>query len=181
MSASDSKTKNPIEEKNDDFTNRNEEAYKKLTPKFHQLIRIPVKFSNIETQALIDTGASTSLIDIKFLTKIPFENLKQIDLKDIPTFKSVSGDSIVPKGQYQIPIKIDNQIFEQTFFVIDRLDEGCILGIDFLTTYEVKVDIKNRKISYSHNKKQKTITIPNIPLNSIIVNNKETMTFPMFL
>ena len=136
--------------------------------KFFQLMRVPIRLGDMETQALVDTGASTSLLSIKFLEKIPLSHRKKVDLENIPVFKSVSGDSITPKGQYDIPITLTNETLNHKFFILDHLDEGCILGIDFLTHFEVNVDIKNRSITYIKNKKKNTIKIPELPLYSII-------------
>ena len=36
----------------------------------------------METQALVDTGATSSLLSIKFLEKIPFQNRKKVKSED---------------------------------------------------------------------------------------------------
>ena len=70
-----------------------------LVPRFHQLIRVPVFFNQFEAQALVDTGASTSILSAKLLKRIPFEIINRIQLSNLPIFKSVPGDLINPKGQ----------------------------------------------------------------------------------
>jgi hypothetical protein len=69
------------------------------------------------------------------------------------------GQEIGIKGIYEIRLSLDtneNKITHQ-FYVIPKLTETSILGIDFLTRYSVILNSKTRQLSYVVNKNRITI------------------------
>ena len=146
-----------------------------------QLIRIPLAFANLKTQALIDTGAAASFISMQILKKIPVEYMidKSLTNNTRPIFKTVSGDVVRAKGFYEVKLKFDNEHkLSHCFYVIDRLDEGCILGIDFLTKHSMTINARERSISYKRNEQIETLTIPTIPLYGIKVEPDNRFNLP---
>ncbi len=87
------------------------------------------------TQVLVDTGASVSAISEFLFSRLPLETISEkIESKD-EKLNSIWGKEIGIKGIYEIPLSLDtneNKITHQ-FYVIPKLTETCILGIDFLT------------------------------------------------
>jgi len=56
-------------------------------------MRIPVTFSNLKTQALIDTGDAASFLAHRLLICIPYSDVKELQVYDPETqlFRTVSG------------------------------------------------------------------------------------------
>ena len=136
---------------------------------FPCLIRIPISFYLVQTQALIDTGAAASLISLDLVTQLPCKKLVELDSQVLPSFKTVSGEIVKAKGTYHIKITLSNKdSFIHKFHVIKHIDEGCILGIDFLIQNNILINAKERSITYKKGNQQKTLSFPIIPLNSII-------------
>jgi hypothetical protein len=54
--------------------------------------------------------------------------------------KAASGNQLVSEGIYPIPFTIDRRQFEHNVHVFSNLNEGMILGIDFLTKYGLGLD-----------------------------------------
>jgi hypothetical protein len=96
-----------------------------------QLMRIPVTFSNLKTQALIDTGAAASFLAHRLLVRIPYKDIKELEVSDpnVQLFRTVSGELVKPIGRYELSIRLARRHpFIHQFYVITDLDEGCILG-----------------------------------------------------
>ena len=127
-----------------------------------QLMRIPINFINVQTQALIDTGAAASFLAHRLLIQIPFKNITVIeqDSNTLQYFKTVSGEIVKPIGRFELRIKLaKDHPFTHTFYVVSDLDEGCILGYDFLANHGISVNPSKRSITYTQNNEQKTLTI----------------------
>ena len=45
-------------------------------------MRIPVAFSNLKTQALIDTSAAASFLEHRLLICIPYNDIKELQVKN---------------------------------------------------------------------------------------------------
>ena len=147
----------------------------------NQLMRIPLTLYTISAQALVDTGAAASFISFELIKQLPLEiKLEETECQTIrPLFKTVSGEIVESKGSYKIKITLDkNHHFEHVFHVMQRLDEGCILGIDFLVQHGITVDPSTRSLTYNVDNRIRTLTIPLMPLYGIVINEKEEFNLP---
>jgi hypothetical protein len=116
-------------------------------------MRIPVQFNTLKTQALIDTGAAASFLAHRLLIRIPYNDIKEIQVSDphMQLFRTVSGEIVKPIGRYELNVRLARRHpFTHQFFVIADLDEGCILGYDFLAAHEIVISPSDRSISYKH-------------------------------
>jgi hypothetical protein len=145
-----------------------EDIIEEITP-LPPLIRIPVSFYSVKTQALVDTGAAASFICLSILRKLPYNDL--IEVKDYllkPMFRTAAGDVIKVRGIYRLTIILsNNKNFSHQFFVLDHLPEGCILGIDFLRAFDFTIAVKDRRLTYKHQNGLETLAIPLQPLCNI--------------
>lgn len=119
----------------------------------YQLFRIPVEIGGLKTRALVDTGASASIMATFLWRRIANTEVTEIR-KNFPTFKSICGMAMKPIGTYIIKMKIhpnDNSRISQIFYVLEKLTEPCILGIDFITNADIKLDSSSRRITYTNN------------------------------
>ena len=137
-----------------------------------QLMRIPVTFSNLKTQALIDTGAAASFLAHRLLICIPYTDIKELQVSDpnVQLFRTVSGEVVKPIGKYELSIRLARRHpFIQQFYVITDLDEGCILGYDFLAANKIVINPSERIISYTHENELRNLIIPPLSICSISI------------
>ncbi|KZS00174.1 Uncharacterized protein APZ42_003642, partial [Daphnia magna] len=122
-----------------------------FTAEIPKLIRIPNRIFEKETKALVDTGAAASLISSSLNFNISDKNLNQIKNTDDPIFRTVSGQELKSLGQYEFKITINkNHLINHNFYVMENLNKNCSLGLDFLASNNVKINTKNKQISYDH-------------------------------
>ena len=143
------------------------------------LMRIPISIFNINTQALVDTGAAASFISLELLTRLPNEKLKEDESFNALIFKTVSGETIKSKGKYELSIEISKKgEYEHSFYVLEKLNEGCILGIDFLTQHGVAIDPQNRRLVIKKDEEEIVVKLPEHQLYSIKVEPDDSFNFP---
>ena len=51
----------------------------------------------------------------------------------------------------EIKFQIDEYKFVFDFYIVDALEEGIILGIDFLKRYKFKIDVENVELTCNGN------------------------------
>ncbi len=142
------------------------------TPIF-PIIRIKLKFFNIEVLGLIDTGAVVSILSFNIFEKLPLTHprIQKVITKQ-RNFKSASGDKIESKDFFQISFTFGDARLWHYFHIVERVNEKCILGLDFLTTYQASIDLQQNQLQLIHPQNRKTITInwDNYPINSLTID-----------
>ena len=85
-------------------------------------------------------------------------------------FRTISGEIIQSRGYFEIDIQVsEKHCFKQRFFILDRLDEGYILGMDFLRNNGVIINAKEGSITYNNNKKP--LPVPLVGSMTVEENN----------
>ena len=117
-----------------------------------RLLREIVTFGSNNASALIDTGAAASFLSNQILKKIPPDKVvEKITDNSHALFRTMSGEIMQSRGYFEIDIHVsDKHRFKQCFFILDRIDEGCILGMDFLRNNEVIINAKEESITYNN-------------------------------
>ena len=140
-----------------------------------QLIRIPILIFDVRTNGLIDTGAAASLVSSDILFKLREKTVKSLkNEENAPIFKTVSGQALNSLGKYEFPVTINkDHTFLHSFYVINNLKENCILGIDFLSQNNVKINTKNRQLNYDHAEAEQILE-SDYPIYSITIGNDQT-------
>ena len=125
----------------------------------YKLFHVSIKIGDVATQALVDTGASVSAVSEYFFTRLAKDLVKnKIDTNDEKLY-SICGQEMKVSGIFELILSLDgnaNQLKHQ-FYVIPKLTETCILGIDFITRNSVIFNGKTRKLSYVVDQKKITI------------------------
>jgi hypothetical protein len=89
----------------------------------------------VTIKSLFDTGADVSCLRTKVFEstklKVPIENRK------FKNFKAAGGNKLDIAGKVTVPIEIDKRQVSHPFYLIDNLNEKCILGIDFITKHQL--------------------------------------------
>ena len=135
-------------------------------------MRKPVTFSNLKTQALIDTSAAASFLAHRLLICIPYNDIKELQVSDpnVQLFRTVSVVVIKPIGKYELSIRLARRHpFIHQFYVITDLDEGCILGYDLLAANKIVINPSERIISNTHENKLRNLIIPPLSICSISI------------
>jgi len=136
--------------------------------KTYSLLRVPVVFHNISKFALIDTGASASFISDEYLATIPDESINhEITNTKERVFRSASGETMRITSMYNLRVKLSPECtLNQVFYVIPKLEEECILGIDFLHNNEISLDVFNKEMRIGTHQDGKTIKLNRITKKS---------------
>lgn len=119
-----------------------------------RLLRVPIKLGTHNSQALLDTGAQLSIMAVNVFSKIPRNEVKMIKSPEqcYETITTVSGERLNCIGQYEVPFTLyENIKFRNIFLIIPRLDEGIILGIDFITKHDIIIQPGKRLLSFGKN------------------------------
>ena len=92
-------------------------------------VTVPVQISKSRCNALVDTGASKSVMIEEYFQQLMLPDLKQVYNIDI---KSASGSKIKTIGITQCTFSIGKHSYTYDFVVCKNLSRTFILGIDFL-------------------------------------------------
>ena len=98
----------------------------------------PISMGNETVNALIDTGASLSLINGSTYKKIGSPQLISSNI----TLNGFARSRAETKGYFKTIIRIDGEEFNITFYVVsdDLMKEQAILGIDLTEQAEIKIN-----------------------------------------
>ena len=109
------------------------------------------EIGELRLKCLFDTGADVSCIKTTTfaqsqLSKVPFKPTK------FNNFRAAGGQKLQISGQVELPISIDNNMVHHPFYLIDNLNEDCILGIDFITNHSLNYNPQTRLFSWPDDK-----------------------------
>ena len=113
-------------------------------PLFQNTVLVTV--GDRRTQALVDTGAAISCTSRAFLGKTSL-NHGQLKPSDISTIVGVGNTHHKVLGTLDIDVAIGGAKFSQIFYVIDQLYHPVILGQDFLSKHNAKIDFSKNLLS----------------------------------
>jgi hypothetical protein len=124
---------------------------------------------------LIDTWAAASLVSSNILFQLKGKSIKVLkNDENTPTFRTVSGQELHSLGKYEFPITINKKhTFQHSFYVMNNLKENCILGIDFLSQNNVKINTKNKQINYEHAAAEQLLETE-CPVYSLTIGDDQT-------
>jgi hypothetical protein len=115
---------------------------------------VPIKIyknnMTINANALIDSGATASFIDINFIEKyrLPMKlrnRPAQVEVVDGRTIES----GIVTHESKPLDISLDNFICKVAFNIIKSPNNPIILGQNWLEVYNPKIDWQDKKLTFS--------------------------------
>jgi hypothetical protein len=106
--------------------------------------------------ALIDTGSTTSVISSDFEKQIPQTAKKERSIENLNLI-TACGDPMPKVKTVELQVKlhsVDSDPIKNNFHVVPNLAVSCILGMDFITNLEFRINTASRRISYKNNGKQ---------------------------
>ena len=107
-----------------------------------------VSVNGITTQSLIDTGAEISCISQSFLAKVMIGK-PILAHSSIYSIIGIGQQRLRVLGKINLPLKINDKCFNFEFHVIDSLPHSLIIGIDFLKTNKVTIDMSQNTMNIS--------------------------------
>ena len=107
--------------------------------------KLEVFIDNNRTMALVDTGATVSIMSLAFKNSLGRKVMFGWDQAVV--FRGVGGDSLVPLGACSASVVIGGQVFRTEFAVLSRSTHDVILGIDFLQQCGATLDCRTGGIT----------------------------------
>jgi len=127
-----------------DYTNVNDERFSCRYRKFEDkriISSIEIEtLQQSQVSALIDTGATISVIDKKFLSEIENSVHSVKACSQFSIILSIENDSkFIVSSQAEICFKVNNFTLLWRFYIIEYLSNNLVLGMDFLAKYAVTI------------------------------------------
>ena len=96
--------------------------------------------------ALIDSGASVSVIDSKLLSKLHVK-IQSLTNSQPRALFSADGNRLNVLGTCILPVKINGVVTDLRFLVLENLPSKLILGVDALDKCKAKLNFETRTLS----------------------------------
>jgi hypothetical protein len=110
--------------------------------------KIPIILNGRILKALLDTGASVSLIREACLVGLKFEML---NIEEGLKIFQAASDELVIIGKVHFHSIIMERCLSQQFYVIKELNEECIIGMDAIHDHGIVIDGRRQFISFNDN------------------------------
>ena len=96
---------------------------------------LPITINGVTTGALIDSGASTSVLSKSIYLAMPKDNRSALRPDNI-RLRGVGNSVMIPLGRMEVDIGIAGKLYPIEM-VVSSVDEtaGCYLGMDFFSAY----------------------------------------------
>ena len=120
---------------------------------------VPIQVGKSKCTALIDTGATKSVIRESYYRDLMLPSPKKVYNIDV---RSASGNRLKPMGITECTFSLGNQPYTYDFFVCKDLSRPTILGLDFLRANRIGTDWSNNGKFILHQK------------NTVLVESLET-------
>ena len=110
-----------------------------------------LKLGGRKTYALVDSGADISLISREAFDKIIAKNKSEFSTKNCVPLQTASGHKIKNFGTVVLQVKLAKFEKAYRFQIIDGLKNECIIGNDFLSDFEAKLDFGQKTMNIEDN------------------------------
>ncbi|BHF70140.1 hypothetical protein SprV_0301319000 [Sparganum proliferum] len=114
-----------------------------------------IYLDNKPIKALVDTGATTSLVRADVLDSKWLNLARQSGHS--PHLKTADGSPMTTLGTVRVPISFPASVKGQAFVVTHKMSWDMILGLDFLSAHNCCIMVKDRILSLGHK------SLPNHP------------------
>ena len=110
------------------------------------LILFDIHINDYKLKAMIDTGSTKSIIFNKTIKKCNLNNI--VDRSNLNMLTSANGNIKSTGKIWYLDVLIDKYSIPASFDILEKgIDNfDIILGLDFLTFYNVSIDFKYRKL-----------------------------------
>ena len=105
---------------------------------------VPVKFGNRQNVMLLDSGCTQSVVPRDVLEDLPSANRSQIG-SAVGTAILANGERIGLDGKVTLEFRLGQKQFEHEF-LIAKVDNHILLGLDFLEYHDCHIDFRNARL-----------------------------------
>lgn len=109
--------------------------------------KIRVEIDGFCTSALVDTGATISVMSLSFKSRIGRKVM--FSWGESTRFRGVGGEVLHPVGVCAVNVLLAGKVFPTEFLVLQRCTHDVILGLDFLQGCGAFVDCGSGELSVS--------------------------------
>lgn len=133
-------------------------------------------------RALLDTGASISVMSSNFLNKTSYQSAKLIKPQH-QKIKGVTGNYLEVLGMLDINLEIDGVSFQHQVHIIQDLHHSFILGLDFLTANHAHIDYDSNTLTINNEHVCQIITNSGLArtIKSIVIPKRSEITIPVLI
>ena len=110
------------------------------------MIIIEISVAGYRSTAMIDSGASISVIDETFLRKTCKSLPRKVDYLLQKSCVLAEGTNILLDTQICLPIKLRHVTIEADLFVLPMKHVSVILGCDLLNLLNARIDFRTKKL-----------------------------------
>lgn len=110
-----------------------------------------VQLGGKKTYALVDSGADISLISRETFNKIAAKNKFEFSTQNCVPLQTASEHKINNFGTVVLEVKMDKFSKLYRFQIIESLKSECIIGNDFLSHFEAKLDFGQKTLNVEDN------------------------------
>lgn len=113
------------------------------------LIIIEVRINDNVLHAMVDTGATTSIVSRSVLDRIPHPPIQPMDTT------ATLGDGrtkISVHGIVKLPVGIDGTVTDLTVLIVESLGASLILGMDWCNQNNVNINMETKQVIINHPK-----------------------------
>ena len=111
------------------------------------LNKVSILVGGKKTNALLDTGASICVANKSFIDKTKHAGA-QYDDAHFTNIRGVTGNCLKVLGMVDVELRIGGNTYIHPVHVIDDLDYGFVLGVDFLQKYKVHIDFGANQVVF---------------------------------
>lgn len=131
-------------------------------------------------RALLDTGASITVMSSNFLNKTTYHSAKLIKPQH-QKIKGVTDNYLKVLGMLDTNLEIDGVSFQHKVHVIQDLHHSFILGLDFLTANHAQIDYDSNTLTINNQHVCQIITNSDLArtTKSIVIPKRSEMMVPV--
>ncbi len=105
---------------------------------------IPITVEGVQTLALLDTGASVSMMGRPLYQKVQVSRLR-LQMQDTPRLEGVGGNLVPTLGHTTVGVGIGDGVYKATVVVSARKETpNFIIGADFLAVHNCDLSLRQK-------------------------------------
>ena len=108
---------------------------------------VMAQFDKFEIPILIDTGATLTMVSSKLLYAMNPKIMSLIIPTRLEAATTASGEDIKITGQIRLHFRLHDMSFDHTFYVLNDVTYWAVLGTDFLTSHQCKIDYDSHSLT----------------------------------
>ncbi len=142
--------------------------------------RLEVQLERTRTKALVDTGATVSIVSTQLLDRIKTRRKIKVAPWTHPPIRTADQGKITPIGITTLTVRAGHKTQSHPFVVIDWKSYGLIIGRDFIQKTCMNISIWKQKVTFGKDPRSVPLVVSTIPkvVASATLFSLDTVTLP---